>query len=381
MSVLWKVFKKPSLEGSLDRDYIEKKLLITEPEEAEKEETIEIKKPKKKKTATTIHLEIKETLENSPDLAGHEKADSLLKQAFKDGFKGKRLQTWDSYLSNYFDSILQTEIEMSSSVKTAYGDYQKNEKETLPFELKSSTMLEPQEETLDMIDLPDLPLDDLEDAATEVEDLSLEDKSGGAVVFGILGAGQAGGRIAESFYKLGYKKALAVNTAEHDLNGLADLPEAQKIIMSTGADSAGGAGKDMRKGEAAADNHQQEIYEKMQTLFGKVDRILVCAGSGGGSGAGACLRLVETAKKYLQYLGVENVNTKVGVLLTLPTAGEAASPTIADNAHLIATKLSDLAEEGQISPLIMFDNDKIKKMYPNLTVRKFWPTVNAWSAR
>src|SRR5690606_38782985 len=81
--------------------------------------------------------------------------------------------------------------------------------------------------------------------------------------------------------------------------------------------------------------------------------------------------------KYLQYVGVADVDKKVGVLLTLPTSGEANSPTVAENAHLIATKLCDLAENGQVSPLIIFDNDKIKKMYPKLTVRQFWPTVNS----
>lgn len=132
-----------------------------------------------------------------------------------------------------------------------------------------------------MVEIPDLPLDELEAAAeTEYEDKSVKDESGGSVVFGLLGAGQAGGRIVESFYRLGYKKCLAVNTAPHDLDGLEEIPEQQKILMSTG--EAGGAGKDMRKGETATDNHLQEIYERMQKVFGDVDRVLVCAGAGGG---------------------------------------------------------------------------------------------------
>jgi cell division GTPase FtsZ len=227
-----------------------------------------------------------------------------------------------------------------------------------------------------IMELPDLPLEELEEAAeTEQEDLSVQDESGGSVVFGILGAGQAGGRIAESFYNLGYKKVLAINTAEHDLSTLTVIPENQKILMSTG--KRGGAGKDMRLGEEAADKHQQEIYERMQKVFGDVDRILVCAGGGGGTGGGSCLRLVETAKKYLTYLGGGNVNRRVGVLLTLPRAGEAASPEVADNAHLVATKLNGLAHSGGLGHLIIFDNNKIEKMYPKLTVKQFWPTVNA----
>lgn len=229
-------------------------------------------------------------------------------------------------------------------------------------------------EKTEMVDIPELPLEDLETAAESV-DSSVQDESGGSVVFGIIGAGQAGGRLAESFYKLGYKKCLTVNTAKHDLDGLVSVPDSQKVLMTTG--TTGGAGKDMAKGERAADKHQQEIYERMQKVFGKVDRVLICAGAGGGTGSGSCLRLVETAKKYLAYLGSDNVNRKVGVLLTLPTAGESASPIVAENANLISTKLCEYAKDGDISPLIIFDNNKIKNMYPNLTVAQFWPTVNS----
>lgn len=187
-----------------------------------------------------------------------------------------------------------------------------------------------------------------------------------------------GGRLAESFYKLGYKKCIAVNTAQHDLDGLQLIPVNQRLLINNGA---GGAGKDMKRGQEAAEKHKQQVFEKITKLFGKVDRILVCAGSGGGTGGGSCLTLVEVAKKYLTYLGIENVDSKVGVLLTLPTSGEAASPVVAENANLLATKLCTMSENNEISPLIIFDNDKIKNMYPKLTVTQFWPTVNATVAR
>ena len=91
-----------------------------------------------------------------------------------------------------------------------------------------------------------------------------------------------GGRLAESFFKLGYKKSLVVNTAQHDLDGLTSFPQEQKMLMSTG--TVGGAGKDMTKGKEVAEKHSQEILERLQKIFGKVDRILICAGSGGGTG-------------------------------------------------------------------------------------------------
>jgi len=406
---LWKQFNRPSLESQIVVDSPSTDLIIDSPEGQKTEEKQEFrkdlkqktkpKKPtkktktKKKKTATDVHLEIKKLVEES-SFDSHRTARSILLKAFDDGFSGKRLARWETYLDGYFeqheedlryvqDNILESikipEEFMGSSTRTAYTKPQETteeNKEEFTEETVEARITETKKEKSFMVDIPDLPLDELEDAAAEpIEDKSIEDESGGAVVYGILGAGQAGGRLAESFYNLGYKKVLAVNTAESDLDGLAKLPEGQKVVMKT--DTGGGAGKDMNIALAATEQHQQEIYEKMQTLFGKVDRVLVCAGGGGGTGGGSCLRLIETAKKYLQYIGVNDVNKKVGVLLTLPTSGEANSPTVAENAHRIGTKLCELADSGQVSPLIIFDNDKIKKMYPRLTVRQFWPTVNS----
>lgn len=290
---LQKQWVRKSFEDELRETFKVSGLIIETPVEENKEQQQEEKtetekqdkkpktkkKAKKKKTATDVHLEIKKIIEESPDLDGHEKARSVLEKAFKDGFKGKRLTKWDVYLRDYFKQISESEIVMGSTVKKMWSK-QNEKKEILSDSATSSKMPNStEEEKEEMVDIPDL-MDFDEEEVESVEDSSLQDESGGAVVFGIIGSGQAGGRLAQEFYKLGYKKSLAVNTAEHDLNGLTALPEAQKVVMTS--EHGGGAGKDMRKGEAAADKHQQEIYEKMQKLFGKVDRILVCAGGGGG---------------------------------------------------------------------------------------------------
>ena len=86
--------------------------------------------------------------------------------------------------------------------------------------------------------------------------------------------------------------------------------------------------------------------------------------------------LIKVAKKVLHYIGIEDVDERVGVVASLPTAGESASPRVAKNAHARMTQLCGLAEKGQIAPLIMVDNEKIKKLYPKLTVKKFWTTIN-----
>jgi cell division GTPase FtsZ len=49
---------------------------------------------------------------------------------------------------------------------------------------------------------------------------------------------------------------------------------------------------------------------------------------------------------------------------------------VAENAYKVGTRLSKLASAGEISPLIIVDNDKINRMYPGLTVKSFWPSIN-----
>jgi cell division GTPase FtsZ len=206
------------------------------------------------------------------------------------------------------------------------------------------------------------------------EEVGVEDKIKGSTRYAWIGAGQCGGRLVKSFYDLGYRKALAVNTTNNDLN-LLDIPKSQKFLMDIGEK---GAGKDMERGKEAVQEHSQDILHLSKKTFGtQVDHIMVCFGAGGGTGSGSVLGLIEIAKKYARYIGLENPDRKVGVVMTLPTIGEANSPLVAENSWNIATQLSKLASKGQISPLIIVDNDKISQMYPGMTVRSFWPNINS----
>ena len=220
--------------------------------------------------------------------------------------------------------------------------------------------------------LPTLALEQYEpDIAEEV---GVEDKITGSTRYAWIGAGQCGGRLVKSFYDLGYRKALAVNTTNNDLN-LLDIPKSQKFLMDIGEK---GAGKDMERGKQAVQEYAQDILHLAKKTFGtQVDHIMVCFGAGGGTGSGSVSGLIEIAKKYARYIGLENPDKKVGVVMTLPTVGESNSPLVAENSWNIATQLSQLASKGQISPLIIVDNDKINQMYPGMTVRSFWPNINS----
>jgi len=219
-----------------------------------------------------------------------------------------------------------------------------------------------------------IPTLDLEQYEPNIEEeTGVKDNIKGSTRYAWLGGGQCGGRLVKSFYDLGYKKVLAVNTTHHDLDTL-DIPEQQKFLMDMGEK---GAGKDMERGEKAVNRYQQEILHlARQTFSTQVDHIMVCFGAGGGTGSGSVDGMIEIAQRYARYIGLENPNKKVGVVMTLPTVGEASSPLVAENAYKVATRLSELASAGAISPLIIVDNEKINKLYTGLTVKSFWPSIN-----
>jgi cell division GTPase FtsZ len=206
------------------------------------------------------------------------------------------------------------------------------------------------------------------------EQTGVHDESKGSTRYAWIGAGGCGGRLVKSFYDLGYRKALAVNTSHHDLD-LLDIPKSQKFLIEIGREE--GTSRDMEKATKAIQQHRHDILHLTRQTFGtQVDRIMVCFGAGGGTGGGSVIELIEIAKRYSRYIGLENPNRKVGVVMTLPTIGEASLPLVAENAHKIATKLSQMATSGEISPLIIIDNDKIKKMHPGMTAKSFWPGIN-----
>ena len=225
------------------------------------------------------------------------------------------------------------------------------------------------------LNIPTLDIEDLDLDAIDAEKAeTVEDESGGALTYAIIGSGQGGGRIAKAFYDLGYKKCVAFNTAKSDLAYL-DLPDEHKFYV----DHFGGqgAGKDQEKGRQAYESRNQEIFNKMRQVFGEnIDRILVCVGVAGGTGGGSVQTLIDMAKRYFTYVGKDDANERVGVVASLPTTGESASPTVAKNAYNRMTELCVSAANGEFAPLIIIDNDKIKKLYPQLTVKQFWPTLN-----
>ena len=135
----------------------------------------------------------------------------------------------------------------------------------------------------------------------------------------------------------------------------------------------GGAGKDPSVAEKLYNNNKEDVLDFLKYSFGEnVDKVFVCAGAGGGSGAGTMEPLIHSAQE-LQESNKSRSN-KVGVILALPKHSE--GKRVCANALETLKRATQLVEEGVVSPLIIVDNEKITKLYPNLSVTKFWQTAN-----
>ena len=223
---------------------------------------------------------------------------------------------------------------------------------------------------LPTLDIEDLDMDEIEESQKD----ELLDDAGGSLTYGIVGSGQGGGRIAKAFYDLGYTKTVCFNLAQSDLNFL-ELPDRHKHHLEF--EGSQGAGKDHAFSQKAFETKSQEIFNKFKEIFGNdIDRIMICVGVGGGTGGGSVMQLLKVAKKYFTYIGVDNPNERVGVIASLPTTGECASPVVANNSYNRMNDLCKAADKKEFAPLVIVDNDKIKKLYPKLTVKQFWPTLN-----
>ncbi len=223
-----------------------------------------------------------------------------------------------------------------------------------------------------------LPVLDLEQYEPAVEGESgVKDHIKGSIRYAWIGAGQCGGRLVKSFYDLGYKKVLAVNTSHHDLD-LLDIPDGQKFLMDVGEECMG---RNMERGAKAIRKYKQDILHLARQTFGtQIDHIMISFGAGGGTGSGSVVGLIKAAKRYARYIGLENPSRKVGVVMTLPAAGKVGCPLVAENAYKVAIELTQMATEGEISPLIIVDNNSLNKMYLRMTTKLFWSSINSFVA-
>jgi cell division GTPase FtsZ len=218
-------------------------------------------------------------------------------------------------------------------------------------------------DAFDMVDLPDIDEGTMEQQLPSLED----DATKYAVRFGIIGAGQGGGRIASTFWGLGHRRVVLVNTTEADFQG---QQGSTKVVLPTHGGAAAGAGKDPAVGRKAIEDNGELVRDAIRDFIGDdVDRILVTVGGGGGTGTGTATGLVRIAQQFMEDNGKSP--RSVGLVISKPKASEGAQ---------VQKNFKNLLEEVQeldVSPVVVVDNGLISKRFPHLGVAKFYPVANS----
>jgi len=219
-------------------------------------------------------------------------------------------------------------------------------------------------------DLGDLGLEDLDipippetASSDEIEDTFDFDT---AFKFSFVGVGQGGSRLAESFYKIGYRRVAAINTTLQDLTAIS-IPDKNKLDIG-----GGGAGKDPAVAAAAIADKDEDVYDVLKRSWGRdTDYAVVCLGAGGGTGAGATEKVVEVARRLMDENGRP---VRVGVIVALPKNSEGQKP--AKNALYTIEKLSAMG----VSPAVILDNERIRELYDPVPAKEF-PLANSSIAK
>lgn len=199
----------------------------------------------------------------------------------------------------------------------------------------------------------------------------------GSLRFGFVGIGRCGSRMVEALRQLGYGRTIAIHTHPAAWEECA-LPDHDKLLLECGPK---GVGKDLERGRSAVEAHREPIAGALErVLAGQVDQVVVALGCGGGTGGGGVAPLLELLRSRAEPLGLSEPGSQIGCLCTLPTSGESSAPQVAANAAEVFGELTAMASAGRLSPLVVVDNDRVNRMYPELTVARFLPTINETAA-
>ena len=178
----------------------------------------------------------------------------------------------------------------------------------------------------------------------------------------IIGAGEAGGRIAQEFSYQGFKRVIAINTAKADLDGL-DLSDSDKFMIPV--TNGQGAGKNPNVVRNAADTFYDDLLKFIQSKAVGVEYVIVCIGGGGGSGGGLGTVIAEI---------VAQLGIPVGMVYTLPLMNE--STLVFVNALDNLKEVHANAQSAALSPLIIVDNNKLVSEF-SPTAANFWSPLNS----
>ena len=191
----------------------------------------------------------------------------------------------------------------------------------------------------------------------KTEEIFMNNKNVG-ISFDIIGIGHAGSKIAEQFFKLGYK-TFVINTSPQDL-ALINGPTKLAI-------SSSGAGKDREKAKDLLERSKEVVIRSILSIFpANKEHVILIAGLGGGTGSGTIIKIAE----YLKEVNYKNIT----VLIVLPLKKE--DPTSKKNTLKALKEIGLATATNTITSIIIADNSLIHKLYPNLSITDFWTKAN-----
>lgn len=173
----------------------------------------------------------------------------------------------------------------------------------------------------------------------------------------VIGLGQCGGNIANEFARMGYK-AMSLNTSTTDLKDLESIPD--EFRLHIGLQGRNGAGKDRRLGLKSLLSHREKIVQQVRVLAKRAELLLLVGGMGGGTGSNLG-GLVEI----LAPLGLP-----ISCMVTVPTESESGITKV--NAVYGINNLT----RSTLGNLIIIDNAKILKIFPDASIADFYSRAN-----
>lgn len=186
------------------------------------------------------------------------------------------------------------------------------------------------------------------------------DKVEQSIRIGVVGVGQAGSRLAETFHKKGYS-ACVINTSKQDLEFIS-MDEDRKLLLDG---SLGGTGKDLDLGREIFQDSEQQIEEFIYPTLDGQDMAYLTVSGGGGTGSSS----VDTMVEILFGMGLP-----IGVIFVLPKQTDDAKSK--SNAIETLSRLAEMTRENKVSSLIVVDNAKIEQIFSGLSQSKFWDASN-----
>lgn len=167
---------------------------------------------------------------------------------------------------------------------------------------------------------------------------------------GVIGVGQAGGRIADQFYSHDVgtgidcvADAMAVNISRPDLSALRTLPQERRVLVGQDEKEGHGVGSDQKEAAHLVHDDIRDILYRLEEMpLAEIEAFAIIAGTGGGVGGGGG----PVIAKYLE----QRYDIPIITIAVLPFNTDS-------HLHKINSIRAIRGFEKYTENIILFDND------------------------